>query len=101
MVNRRQEDGPPCVAPRAPRQSSIRSKAPAARYLVSWGASSEREFPTFTEALAEYIEHQADRFGVQLYNLNRMVDGADSGLSDDEAAAVEAANEMFCIQVSP
>jgi hypothetical protein len=71
-----------------------------ARYLVTWGAGSERELPTFVEALAEYIDHQANRFGVQIHNLDTMVDGADSGLTDAEREAVELADGLYTEEVA-
>lgn len=97
------EDNPPCVPPRAPRQSTIRAtdKSRRGRYLVSWGlGESELELPTFAEALAVYIEHQSARGGVQIHSLDRMVDGEDDGLTDDEKAAVELANEMHTAVVA-
>jgi hypothetical protein len=96
------EDSPPCIPPRAPRQSTIRSKAPvaASRYLVCWGlGEAEREVPTFAEALALYVEHQSARGGVQIWNLE-LCDDAANGLSESEQEAVALADEMFTVQLA-
>lgn len=70
------------------------------RYLVTWGlGESERELPTFAEALAIYIENLDARGGVKIWNLDRMVDGEDSGLTADEEAAVELADEMRTVEM--
>lgn len=68
------------------------------RYLVTWGlGESERELPTFAEALALYIDQIAARGGAKIWNLE-LCDQESDGLTDEEKEAVELANEMFSVE---
>jgi hypothetical protein len=68
---------------------------------VTWGlGESERELPTFAEALALYAANIGARGGVRIWNLDAMVDGDDDGLTDDEQSAVDLADERYEVEVA-
>lgn len=67
-------------------------------YLVTYGfGSGEHNCVTFVEALAVYKQHVSYRGGARVYNLARYdycsETGEDDGLTEQEAAAIEAVNE--------
>ena len=64
------------------------------RYLVTYGlGESEREFATFPDALACYVDNIAARGGVKVWNLD-LCDEASDGLNEVEREAVELADEL-------
>ena len=69
-------------------------------YLVAFGlGEGEVERPTFNEALAVYIDHQSDRGGAKIWNLERCDDETD-GLTEAEHDAIDLADEMHTSEVA-
>lgn len=64
------------------------------RYLVTFGlGEGELECPNFPDALALYIDHQADAGGARVWNLERCDESSD-GLNEVERQAIELADEL-------
>lgn len=71
-----------------------------ARYLVSFGVGDgERQFDTFADSLACYIDHQSDRGGSRVYNLAQC-DAESTGLTESEQDAIDLADEMHTARVA-
>jgi hypothetical protein len=75
----------------------------AGGYLVTWGlGESERSCRTFGEALACYIDHQHERGGARVFNVDHCYDDGErcsDGLTDEEREAVELADELHTTEL--
>ncbi len=74
------------------------------RYLVTFGlGEGEKECPSFRDALACYIEHQSDRGGARVFNLDLCEDDPErcaDGLTSEEREAIDLANELHTTELS-
>jgi len=74
------------------------------RYLVTHGlGEGEKECPSFRDALACYIDHQSDRGGARIFNLDLCDDDPErctDGLTTEEREAIDLADELHCAELS-